>query len=143
MDLPIDLNLPNGTTARVTRIGTTDLGYDLGSGTGDEFVSTDSAKSAAWTPGEEEPTEAELIAAIVAPAPASVRRAETRTILDRLTTDEQAALLLSDVPAVRVMVAKATATGVIQDNDPDFPVAVAGLDALGIIAANRWDALLA
>jgi hypothetical protein len=75
--------------------------------------------------------------------PVAVRRQETRTILDRLTTDEQAALLLSDNPDVRLLIAKATATGAIRDDDPDFAGAVAGLDALGIIDADRWADLMA
>jgi hypothetical protein len=72
-----------------------------------------------------------------------VRRQATRTILDRLTPDESAALLNSTAIGIRLLVLKAVAEGFIRDDDPDFPAARAGLDALGIIAADRWDALFA
>ena len=94
------------------------------------------------------PTE-ELAAAEIAFAQANppafplVRRQDTRVILDRLTPAEAAALTACSVTGIRVLVLKATATGAIRDDDPDFPAAVAGLDALGIIAASRWDALFA
>jgi hypothetical protein len=72
-----------------------------------------------------------------------VRRQATRTILDRLTPAESAALLDSANVGIRLLVLKAVAEGFIRDDDPDFPAARAGLAALGIIAAARWDALFA
>jgi len=72
-----------------------------------------------------------------------VCRQATRTILDRLTDAESAALLNSTNTGIRLIVLKAVAEGFIRDDDPDFPAARAGLDALGIIAAERWDALFA
>jgi len=72
-----------------------------------------------------------------------VRRQATRTILDRLTPAESAALLDSTNPGIRLLLLKAVAEGFIRDDDPDFPAARAGLDALGIIATDRWDALFA
>lgn len=76
------------------------------------------------------------------PEPPAPRRQETRVILDRLTTGERAALFGSTNTDVRTLVAKALATGAIRDDDPDFPAAVAGLDALGIVASSRWETLL-
>lgn len=105
-----------------------------------------------WEPGEFpdervyiEPTDAELATAIANPPaePPAPRRQDTRVILDRLTEPEAAALTACTVPGIRLLVLKATATGAIRADDPDFPAAVAGLDALGIIAASRWTALLA
>lgn len=89
--------------------------------------------------------DATLVAAIENPLvePAAPRRQETRTILDRLTSAERAALFGSTNTDIRTLVAKALATGAIRDDDPDFPAAVAGLDALNIISENRWPALLA
>ena len=83
------------------------------------------------------------IAHAIANPPTFPRWQETRTILDRLTADERAALFGSTNTEIRTLVAKALATGAIRDDDPDFHAAVAGLAALGIIAAERWDALLA
>jgi hypothetical protein len=72
-----------------------------------------------------------------------IRRQATRRILDRLTPAESAALLDSTNPGIRLLVLKSVAEGFIRDDDPDFPAARAGLDALGIISAARWDALFA
>lgn len=88
----------------------------------------------------------ETLAALLA-SPQTVtpgaRRQDTRVILDRLTEAEAAALTACTVPGIRLLVLKAAATGAIRDDDPDFLAAVAGLNALGIIAASRWDALFA
>jgi hypothetical protein len=75
--------------------------------------------------------------------PTVALRQETRTVLDRLTPTELSALITSDNVGVRALVLKATAAGAIRSDDPEFPAAKTGLDALGIIAASRWDALLA
>jgi hypothetical protein len=75
--------------------------------------------------------------------PAAPRSQSTRVILDRLTPAEAAALTGSTHAAIKLLVLKATAAGSIREDDPDFPTARAGLDALGIIAAARWDALFA
>lgn len=92
-----------------------------------------------------DPSDEVLAAAIENPPaePAAPRRQETRVVLDRLTPTEDAALFGSENLAVKKLLAKATSEGAIRDDDPDFPAARAGLDALGIIAADRWDALLA
>jgi hypothetical protein len=87
--------------------------------------------AAGWVPGQPEV------------AQSSPRRQETRVIINRLTDAERAALFGSTNTGIRTLVAIALATGVIQEDDPDFAAGVAGLDALGIIAASRWDALLA
>lgn len=77
------------------------------------------------------------------PLPVPVRRQDTRIVLDRLTEPERAALFGSTHTGIRTLVAKALATGAIRDDDPEFAAAVAGLDALGIVASSRWEALLA
>lgn len=87
---------------------------------------------------------ADIAYAIANPVvPPPVRRQETRIVLDRLTDPERAALFDSSNTGVRTLVAKALATGAIRDDDPEFSAAVAGLDALGIVASSRWEALLA
>lgn len=101
------------------------------------------------TPGEDgtypDLTAEAIIAAIANPPVATVapRRQSTRIILDRLTAAEAQALMESTQWQVRLLVAKATSTGSIHEDDADFPAARAALDALGIVATDRWDALFA
>jgi len=67
----------------------------------------------------------------------------TRTVLDRLTDTEYAALCDCPVIAIQHAMEAARIEQVISESDKDFPAFVAGCDALGIIAASRWDDLLA
>jgi hypothetical protein len=67
------------------------------------------------------------------------RRQDTDVILARLTEAETVALFSSADPRVKALIAKATATGGIRDDDPRFPQARTLLAALGIIAFGRWD----
>ena len=83
-----------------------------------------------------------LLATPQIPTP-TARTQSTRTILDRLTPTEAAALTACTQPGIQLLVLKATAAGTIREDDPDFPTARAGLDALGIIATTRWTALFA
>ena len=76
-------------------------------------------------------------------APVASRVQDTRTVLDRLTVDEKNALMNCTIPDIRMLMFKAASTGTIHEGDKDFPSAKAGLAALGIIAADRWDALFA
>lgn len=88
---------------------------------------------------------AEIAYAIAHPPapPLPARSQATRTILDRLTPTEAAALTACTQPGIQMLILKATAAGTIREDDPDFPTARAGLDALGIIATTRWTALFA
>lgn len=73
------------------------------------------------------------------------RQQMTRVVLDRLTTEEAQALVAAESKTwqVRILVLKATAAGAIHEDDKDFPAAVELLDSLGVVAANRWEELLA
>ena len=75
--------------------------------------------------------------------PAPLRQA-TDIVLDRLTDAEIDALTGPSAPifARRAWLA-ATSTGLISESDPRFPQLTAALDAAGIIAAARWQTLLA
>ena len=73
----------------------------------------------------------------------TARIQKTDIVLSRLTDAEYDSLTSSTVIGIRRAVDLARSTGVIADNHPAFAPFVAGAAALGIIAANRWDALLA
>lgn len=99
--------------------------------------------SAPQAPDEVIMTEAEYAAWLAAqPAP---RRQETDTILLRLTPAEREALFNTRKANWQIdyLLTRAASTGAISESDADFPAAVGALDALGIIAAARWDDLLA
>lgn len=144
----------DGALVRITRVDTEAVVFDrvvaLGA-TPQRYRSTAPAQAvppiAGFDPATAEawPTDAALVDAIEHPpaAPPPVRRQETRLVLDRLTEPERAALLGSTHTGIRTLVAKALATGAIRDDDPEFPAAVTGLAALGIVAASRWEALFA
>lgn len=100
-------------------------------------------RSPSGTPSEELAAAEIAFALAHPPAFPVVRRQDTRVILDRLTEAESAALTACTHAGIRLLILKASSTGAIRDDDPDFPAAVAGLHALGIIAATRWDALFA
>ena len=72
-------------------------------------------------------------------------RQSTGMVRRRMTDTERAALHAAKGSSWQIdhFVALADSEGVIDSTDPDFPAAVAALDALGIIAASRWDELLA
>jgi hypothetical protein len=76
--------------------------------------------------------------------PAAPLRQSTDIVVDRLTDAEIDALTAPTAPTVarRAWLA-ATSTGLISQADPRFASLTAALDAAGIIAANRWPALLA
>ncbi len=65
------------------------------------------------------------------------------TVIRRLTDAELVALDASKHPAAIRAKMLAQSEGLISETDPDFPALTAALDALGIIAANRWPTLLA
>ena len=73
----------------------------------------------------------------------NARIQKTDIVLSRLTDAEYDALTSSTVIGIRRAVDLARSTGVIADNHPAFAPFTAGAAALGIIAAARWDALLA
>lgn len=75
----------------------------------------------------------------------TIRKQSARVVLDRLTTQERAALHTARQSSAELdaFVLKAVSEGVISEADPEFAAAVTALDAAGIIAANRWPALLA
>jgi len=66
-----------------------------------------------------------------------------RVVLARLTPTEKASLRACTVTAIQDAYDVALITGVISEADPEFASFIGGLDALGIIAAARWDDLLA
>ncbi len=68
---------------------------------------------------------------------------KTDIVLSRLTDAEYDALTTSTIIGIRRAVDMARSTGVISDAHPAFAPFVAGADALGIIAADRWTDLLA
>lgn len=89
---------------------------------------------------------ANIEADIASPAvPPVVRKQSTRLVLERLTNAERDALHAARYASAELdaFVLKAISEGAISDADPEFSAAVSALDAAGIIAANRWAALLA
>lgn len=90
----------------------------------------------------EQPT-AEQLAAWIAEPEQTHRSQPTRKVLDRLTDAEYAALIDCPIVAIKRAVDAARSEGTISEADPLFSSFVAGCDALGIIAASRWDDLLA
>jgi hypothetical protein len=73
----------------------------------------------------------------------NARVQKTDIVLSRLTDAEYDALTTSTVIGIRRAVDMARSTGTISDAHPAFAPFAAGAAALGIIAANRWPALLA
>lgn len=67
------------------------------------------------------------------------------TLRDRLTPAERQALFQAVQTnwMVADFVNLAVSAGEVHDTDPNFPAAVQMLDQLGILAASRWDALMA
>jgi len=76
-------------------------------------------------------------------SPAAPLSQSARTVLSRLTDTEYAALHGSTNIGIQRGLEAARIEALISESDPDFPVFRAGCDALGIIAAARWDDLLA
>lgn len=91
--------------------------------------------------GEVAPTP-EQMAALFVPA-AKPRSQSTRVVLSRLTDAEYTALTTCPVVGIQRAVDTARAEGVISEADPLFVPFKSGAAALGLIAENRWDALLA
>lgn len=100
---------------------------------------------AAWVAASHPKAEAyEAVELPPEPEPGPQPRSQpTRRVLDRLTDAEYTALLDSPVVAIKRAVDAARSEGTISEADPLFSSFVAGCDALGIIAASRWDDLLA
>lgn len=90
-------------------------------------------------------TAAEYAAEIAAQQAAAPKRQETGIVRRRLTSAEKQALHAACASSWQIadFVALADSEGVIDESDPQFSDAVAALDSLGIIAADRWPALLA
>jgi len=65
------------------------------------------------------------------------------TVIRRLTDTEIVALDSSSHPAAIRAKMLAQSEGVISESDQDFSALTGALDQLGIIAANRWEVLLA
>lgn len=65
------------------------------------------------------------------------------TVIRRLTDAEIVALDASKHPAAIRAKMLAQSEGVISEADQDFAALTGALDQLGIIAANRWEVLLA
>ena len=70
---------------------------------------------------------------------------DSDTVLQRLTNAERAALFTARRTYWQVdyFLTRASTTGIISTADADLPAAQAMLAQLGIIAADRWPALLA
>jgi hypothetical protein len=66
-------------------------------------------------------------------------------VLSRMTAEERAALFTArrTIWQVDYFLTRAAANGIVATDDPDLPTAQAMFAQLGIIAADRWDALLA
>ena len=88
---------------------------------------------------------AEQYASEIAAQEAPTLRQATDVVRRRLTSAEKQALHAARGSSWQIddFVSLADAAGTIDESDPNFPDAVAALDALGIIAASRWDELLA
>ena len=87
-----------------------------------------------------------LVAAFVAPSEdvSSIPRTQSgATVIRRLTDAEIVALDASKHPAAIRAKMIAQSEGVISESDQDFTALTGALDQLGIIAANRWEILLA
>lgn len=95
--------------------------------------------------GEEELTPAQVAEYVAECVAASPKKQATRIVLDRLTLAETAALKAAESasPEAWAWIRKAVTEAAISESDPDFPAARQFLDAAGIIAAARWDELLA
>lgn len=93
------------------------------------------------------PVTTDELAAALASAPASPApvRLDTDLVLSRFTDAERAALFTArrSVWQVDYFITRAATTGIVSTADPDLPAAQAMFAALGIIAADRWPALLA
>ena len=145
MQLPAQLTI-NGVLHTITGIHPDDgplgsLTYDTPTATacGRVFTTSQNGKTV------EEVTEADVIAALEATPPSAPRKQSARVVLDCLTTQECAALHTARQSSAELdaFVLKAVSEGVISEAAPEFAAAVTALDAAGIIAANRWPALLA
>jgi hypothetical protein len=92
-----------------------------------------------------EPGEQVVSAEYADSLPVALRSQETDVILQRLTPTESQALFTARQQNWQIdrLITRATATGSISEADPEFPTARTALDAAGIIAAARWDELLA
>jgi hypothetical protein len=79
------------------------------------------------------------------PVSAEPLHIDSDTVLQRLTSAEREALFSArrTVWQVDYFLTRASSTGVISTADADLPAAQAMLAQLGIVAANRWPALLA
>ena len=66
-------------------------------------------------------------------------------VLSRMTPDERAALFTArrTVWQVDYFLTRAAANGIVSTDDPDLPAAQDMFAQLGIIAADRWNDLLA
>ena len=91
--------------------------------------------AAGWVPVHPEP----------APVFAEPLRIDSDTVLSRLTAAEREALFTArrTVWQVDYFLTRAATTGIVSTADPDLPAAQAMLAQLGIVAADRWPALLA
>jgi hypothetical protein len=82
-----------------------------------------------------------------APEPVSAEplHIDSDTVLQRLTAAEREALFSArrTVWQVDYFLTRASSTGIISTADADLPAAQAMLAQLGIVAADRWPALLA
>jgi hypothetical protein len=72
-------------------------------------------------------------------------RQESDIVLQRMTPEERDSLFTARRTSATVdyFITRASSTGIISEADPDFPSAVAALNAAGIVAAERWPDLLA
>ncbi len=106
-----------------------------------ELADNDPAPGAPW----ELRTRDEFNAWVAAQEAAAPKRQETGIVRRRLTPAEKQALHAACASSWQIadFVALADSEGIIDESDPQFSDAVAALDSLGIIAADRWPALLA
>lgn len=86
---------------------------------------------------------AAVLADHYAPAADGILRQSGATVIRRLTDTEIVALDASKHPAAIRAKMLAQSEGTISEADPDFAALTGALDQLGIIAANRWEILLA
>ena len=72
-----------------------------------------------------------------------VRSQSATVVISRMTDAEVSALYESQHPSAQRAVLISTSEGLISEAHPMFSSLVYALDQLGIIALDRWDALLA
>jgi hypothetical protein len=88
--------------------------------------------------------DAETLAALLdTPPPAPVLRQTTSVVINRMTSDEKAAIRACTVPQIMDAYDVALSEGIISEADLRFPTFRDALHGLGVVNSARWATLLA